>query len=566
MHKSISNVLLKLFGALLPILLIIIFLMSISTEIKISDRTIKINIINGIAFCEDIMVIDVDSSNRIEYKYFKDYFRIKNVQGYINDIPITNSNQIALGKLNLPDSWTETYNVLSNKATIKITYELDGDYITRYNDIDYLPVSINYSNVEYLNNLSLVLTSDSKISNLETKGAQTSKVKNTYYINVGNISKPTNIELFFNIDTRLLKTINYDYNYYNSSIGYNEYSFIYDRLPILIGCAIVSLLLWTCGYLINKKPKIYNYRRETSDLLSPVLAEAVIDGKIGLKELIMTTIIDLHIRGNIKIISNKDIELITGENLEGYEREIINLLFKDFTKISFEDINNIFIDSNKATLKFSDTIKFIKDSIFEKLTQLNIFSKELSLLNKIISLLAVLICVNIPMLFFKNIIDLFTLFLITDVLIIVAFFFPIKNTSSLILGLKGKEKNSIAASIKPLIFIFGFLIVSLYFAYKSNITTFIITLLIYALNIYTALSYKKSVLTKQGKLEKAKLLELKKFITEHSLLEERDLRSVIIWDKYLAYATAFGIPSAITNTIFEHWYNLNIFLQILENL
>ena len=63
------------------------------------------------------------------------------------------------------------------------------------------------------------------------------------------------------------------------------------------------------------------------DLVPPIIAEAIIDGKIGLKELIMTTIIELNIRGNIKIINNDVLELVSLDNLEGYEKDINSILF-----------------------------------------------------------------------------------------------------------------------------------------------------------------------------------------------------------------------------------------------
>ena len=62
------------------------------------------------------------------------------------------------------------------------------------------------------------------------------------------------------------------------------------------------------------------------------------------------------------------------------------------------------------------------------------------------------------------------------------------------------------------------------------------------------------------------MLELKKYINDYSLIKNRDLESVIVWDKYLAYATAFGIPNQVINNIYEEWYNLNINLQVVDKL
>ena len=91
-------------------------------------------------------------------------------------------------------------------------------------------------------------------------------------------------------------------------------------------------------------------------------------------------------------------------------------------------------------------------------------------------------------------------------------------------------------------------------------------LLILALNIYTAYRSQTTALTRKGRIEQNKLAELKKYIDDYSLIKNRDLESVIIWDKYLAYATAFGIPNKVTSSIYEGWYNLNLNLQVVEKL
>ena len=113
---------------------------------------------------------------------------------------------------------------------------------------------------------------------------------------------------------------------------------------------------------------MYNYKKEIDGLVSPVLAECIIDGKVGLKELIMTTIIDLHIRGNIEIINNEIIKFISYNNLETYEKEIVELLFEKNDMIRFTDINDTFAKSNQGTVLFSKKITNIKNSIHEKIS------------------------------------------------------------------------------------------------------------------------------------------------------------------------------------------------------
>ena len=70
----------------------------------------------------------------------------------------------------------------------------------------------------------------------------------------------------------------------------------------------------------------------------------------------------------------------------------------------------------------------------------------------------------------------------------------------------------------------------------------------------------------KGKKEKLKLLKLKNYIDEYSLIKDRDLSSTIVWDKYLAYATAFEIPNKVTDSIYESWYDLNLTLQFIDRI
>ena len=94
----------------------------------------------------------------------------------------------------------------------------------------------------------------------------------------------------------------------------------------------------------------------------------------------------------------------------------------------------------------------------------------------------------------------------------------------------------------------------------------IITLIAFMLNVVTSLKIRLNVLTEKGKEEKKKLLELKKYIKDYSLIEKRDLESVILWDDYLAYATAFGIPNKVIDNIYEGWYDLNLDLQVIDKI
>ncbi len=72
------------------------------------------------------------------------------------------------------------------------------------------------------------------------------------------------------------------------------------------------------------------------------------------------------------------------------------------------------------------------------------------------------------------------------------------------------------------------------------ILPFIITLLI-KLKLRSKTKNKIAILTQKGTEEQEQWKALARFIKEYSMLEEREIPELAIWEKYLVYATAFGI-------------------------
>ena len=84
-------------------------------------------------------------------------------------------------------------------------------------------------------------------------------------------------------------------------------------LPIFCFCLCLSIFLKIYNSYIRRKDKIKNngitnYKRDFDDILSPLLAEALVNQKIDIRELVMTQIIELKLKGNIQIINNEKIE------------------------------------------------------------------------------------------------------------------------------------------------------------------------------------------------------------------------------------------------------------------
>lgn len=580
MKESIKNIIISISIIIIAILISLFFINNSNTslnnkkskEIGIGSRTININILDNKILCEDVILFNMHSREELKYKFFQEYDYLNNTKLYINNSDNFYSTSLKMdllkGYINIDKRLLNGLKITDKNVSIKLTYELDLDYITRYTNTDVLPLYMDLENIDYLNNLTINLNSNYTITNLTVDNAEISKTKDGYAVNMNNINKSDDMNILFNMNTYLSNTTNSDYVNPNILKETEEYDYINERIYILVIIITISVILLILSLIINNQKKTTDYRRDTSNLISPILAEAIIDGKIGLKELIMTTIVELNIRGNINIINNDTLELVSYDNLEIYEQSIVNLLFKNKT-IKFSDINNTFANSNKSTIQFTQKMSLIKNCLLEKIYSMNIFSTGLTFLNKAIGLCTILISINMPQILLNNSSSMKKFFFILSLLIT---FYYIKSN----IGKKtireeiitnNKRRTVIDIRIVFLLILTVFIIISTSInVAKYHIIFFMFTLLAICLNIYIAYHSQGIILTKEGKEEKLKLVELKNYINDYSLIRNRDLESVIIWDKYLAYATAFGIPNKITNSIYEKWYNLNINLQVVEKI
>lgn len=580
MKESIKNIIISISIIIIAILISLFFINNSNTSLNnkkskgigIGSRTININILDNKILCEDVILFNMHSREELKYKFFQEYDYLNNTKLYINNSDNFYSTSLKMdllkGYINIDKRLLNGLKITDKNVSIKLTYELDLDYITRYTNTDVLPLYMDLENIDYLNNLTINLNSNYTITNLTVDNAEISKTKDGYAVNMNNINNSDDMNILFNMNTYLSNTINSDYVNPNILKETEEYDYINERIYILVIIITISVILLILSLIINNQKKTTDYRRDTSNLISPILAEAIIDGKIGLKELIMTTIVELNIRGNINIINNDTLELVSYDNLEIYEQSIVNLLFKNKT-IKFSDINNTFANSNKSTIQFTQKMSLIKECLLEKIYSMNIFSKGLTFLNKAIGLCTILISINMPQILLNNSSSMKKFFFILSLLIT---FYYIKSN----IGQKtireeiitnNKRRTVIDIRIVFLLILTVFIIISTSInVAKYHIIFFMFTLLAICLNIYIAYHSQGIILTKEGKEEQLKLVELKNYINDYSLIRNRDLESVIIWDKYLAYATAFGIPNKITNSIYEEWYNLNINLQVVEKI
>ena len=93
--------------------------------------------------------------------------------------------------------------------------------------------------------------------------------------------------------------------------------------------------------------------------------------------------------------------------------------------------------------------------------------------------------------------------------------------------------------------------ISIAIGWRESLKTFVIgvlpliTVILYALHLKSKIENKIAVITQKGYDEKIQWEALKRFLEDYSLLDEKDLPQLAVWEKYLVYATAFGIANKV---------------------
>lgn len=127
-----------------------------------------------------------------------------------------------------------------------------------------------------------------------------------------------------------------------------------------------------------------------------------------------------------------------------------------------------------------------------------------------------------------------------------------KNAEALLKFLKGAIEFFFVGFIIANIGIFKYLAVKAFgIAFQSDFIYMCMNILPYAvlkiieLTILSRLQKKIAILTQKGVEEQEQWKGLANYMQDFSLLHEKDIPSIAIWEKYLVYATAFGIANKV---------------------
>ena len=474
--------------------------------------------------------------------------------------------------------WTETSYNLSNtmiviknsnitkgsEYSIRINYEYNTtDAIIEYSNLTTLKLMTEKWNTQ--NNIKIQLPKETEIFKLNSKAKVEFLGNNTYSIK-GNMKQPYS-ELL--MDKGIVKNTRIvDKKYETSNIKRALMAEDSETIYVLYIMLIVTLTTLVITLLITKKPKIKKiYTRNPEEVIEPILAKSIIDRRIGAKELIMSCIVELISRGNLKNIENDKITLIHRDNLTKYELEILGLLFeKKNQTLTFKKIEEMFIDNNQKTQDFFDKFNNIKNEIEERLYDCNIYSKTGKKVLKTLRALSIVGIIDIAYLFYRyyqgKSTSIHVMFWCTIIAIAFAIF-QVSNKKINNNNIKIIQSGKIGMRLA--VILIG-IIIWIIFDKDKNVVTLLIIGLIFAMNILTYAKTKLYILTPKGKCELEKAQGLKNYILDYSLMKERELKSVIIWDEFLAYAVAFGIPNKITDIFNENLMNTNIVIQRIESI
>lgn len=335
---------------------------------------------------------------------------------------------------------------------------------------------------------------------------------------------------------------------------------------------IISVTLYFVAYKMAKKPKTQKKRESCEGLISPILAEILVDGKIDFKNLIMTTIVELQIKGNIEVINDNCIRLVHKDNLDIPEFIIVNEIFGYESMVNIKDINNKFTPSKYDVSGFIEGVSKICAEIQTRLYKMKLFSAKKMVILNIVSYIAMLILINLPTILLgaKLTNKYFALIYISAIISFIVsciYFSRFSGGATVVdvISYDATEKGIVVGKI-ALVGIIFLLATTVFSVIDCNLLYIFEILMIYLINFATFKMSKNNVLSSEGLKERQKILELKNYLDNYNLVKTDGIENYIEWNKYFAYSVAFGIPNPVTTEIYKNWNNLSIALGFTKNL
>lgn len=444
----------------------------------------------------------------------------KNLKSFKGQILIQNKDMPEKGNYTI-----STYGTTKHRFNFNESKTLNNGYHTIYFDLNEEDLKFNSDN-NYIE-MTLLSYGDDKHSF-------------TNYAPENNESDSKYLQEALNNDKE------YDENIKNKIKTKNKI-FFYTMLTTIV----VLLLTFTKPLILKRKYTIYkssinpDYFRDIPSDLDPYFAATLVFSKKGKKpdlgDIFSSLMLSLARKGYIELKQIDPNKKWSQNNIE------INLLYSPTTISTMSTTNN---QTPVTTLKEADLeIRNKNGKVLEKLTE-----NEKEYFNLI---LKYAVEAKLSMETFQNKIskdyDNTDSFLdkvkksITDIGVSKNYFQK-QDYNDANKEIKGNA--NIILTIGICVFIFGNLL-----TYDNNynfvygvFTLFGLTSILCSMYLYN-LSRKYTLLTQYGEEEYAKWFGLYNFLNSKTLMNEKTVIDVVLWEKYLVYATAFGISQKVIDAL-----------------
>lgn len=425
--------------------------------------------------------------------------------------------------------------ILNNKVIIK--YYIKTEEIAKeYNNTSV--INIKNNNV-VIKEITIAIPRATQNFVISDKRVTYTKLDNkTYILNTKEMSK--NIKISVDKGSIVTRSkVNEVYNIEKAKNNEEIIIVIFNTMVVLL--SIINIFI---VYMIRKHKKYdKSYNRDTEGVIDVTLAESIVDKKINSNNLIMATIVEQITCGNILM---EDEELILKKQATDSEvkRNIIKMIFGDKETTKITEISNVFKDETQID-NIINIFKRVKKKITENFYNLNIYDTKKE--NKVKKNRKISIYIIVAIIIYL----LYMLYGLKYSIIATIVTFIFYRLAMMIIK-KSTIIKIIPVAGLPIVF-FGIVLIGSITQQYKPLTTFtikpielIIMIAVAIINFITIGISKKHIYTKEGIEEEEKVKGLYNYLKEYSLIKERDMQSVVIWDKYLVYATAFGIPSKVT--------------------
>lgn len=386
-------------------------------------------------------------------------------------------------------------------------------------------------------------------------------------------------------------------------------------LRIIIGLFIIGEIIYYYKLVNSKGSNKVEYYRDIPSSKSPAQVGLLVKGKVDGNDII-STLLDLNMRGFIEIenryIDNQEkcvLKLVPRErilSLNEYENFLINQVFKDNTEVVFDD----YLRHNNTQEMYNAFNIMVKKRITDESVHKISWKKNIFKINFIVCYLLFGLSLFYPIfqIMFRNFeINSVVISLVLGFMICVIFFLlynSFVNSSRL------KLDKLILEISYPIIFILGIIIIGSYFidkniGFDSEIYFQAINILFSIFAIYTFISSSKkernatfeflfiiySIISMifnntigvmigiiyfslrsyqiapnhinyKDNDELTKWIALKKYLNDFTIIGQREMQEVKMWEKYLVYAISLGV----NKKCIEEYTKLSHLKMLNENI